>query len=519
MSARADTTEPLFEPAFDALHHVVSRLRSAEVLRMAHDDVERLIEVEGRDVLRLLLQGYLDQRAQGEVDRAAPTGADGVTRKYGQSTQRSLATVLGTVQVSRRRFFAKGVKGGLHPLDAELNLPGESYSFGLRRRVVGEIIDVSFSVAVEKVSENTGTTIPKRQVEELGVRAAQDFDAFYAHQHEELAGKAESSEDDALVVLTSDGKGIVMNSDALRPGTRRKAEQDKHKLKTRLSPGEKRNRKRMAEVASVYELVVQARTVDDILAAEATPDAPLVEAPRRPKPHNKRVWASVDKPLKAVVAEAFEEALARDPWLKRTWVYLVDGNREQIKIARALAKSYGIEIVIVVDFIHVLEYLWKAAWAFFDKGDPKAEKWVRQRARRVLQGQASQVAAGMRRSATLRDIPASTRKAVDACADYLLNKYLLNKKSMLHYDEYLAKGMPIATGVIEGACRHLVANRMGITGARWGLKGAEAVLRLRALKSSGHLDAYWDFHRQRELQRNHLSRFADAEFPHLRRAA
>ncbi|NOY25161.1 MAG: hypothetical protein GXP62_04730 [Oligoflexia bacterium] len=301
---------------------------------------------------------------------------------------------------------------------------GESYPFGLRRRVVGEIIDVSFSVAVEKISENTGTTIPKRQVEEL-------------------VGKADSSEDDALVV--------------------------------------------------------QARTVDDILAAEATPDASPVEAPRRPKPYNKRVWASVDKPLKAVVAEAFKEARARDPWLKRTWVYLVD-------------------------FIHVLEYLWKAAWAFFDKGDPKAEKWVRQRARRVLQGQASQVVAGMRRSATRRDIPASTRKAVEPCADTLLNK-----KSMLRY-EYLAEGLPIDTGVIEAAYRHLVADRMGIawgshgdrmgiTAARWGLKGAQAVLRLRALKNSGDLDAYWDLHRQRELRRNHLSRFADAELPHLRRAA
>ena len=513
METRSDVADHLFEPAFDALGDIVNRLRTADAMQMSHDDIERLIEVDGREVLRLLLQGHLNHRAQAEADREAPTGADGIRRKYSQTTQRSLATVLGKVQVTRRHFSLKGVAGGLQPLDAELNLPEESYSLGLRRRVVSEVIDVSFAVAVDKISENTGAKVPKRQVEELAIRAAKDFEAFYAERHQEMAGKADSSEDDALVVLTSDGKGIVMRPEALRPGTRKKAVRDKHKLQTRLSPGEKRNRKRMAEVASVYELAIQPRTVDDILAAEAVQDNPPSKPSRRPKPVNKRLWASVEKPLKSVVTECFEEALARDPWMKRTWVYLVDGNKEQIRVARALGRSYGVEVTIIVDFIHVIEYLWRAVWAFFDKGDPKAEKWVRQRARRILQGQASLVAAGMRRSATKRGMSASKRKAVDTCADYLLSK-----KAMLHYDEYLAKGMPIATGVIEGACRHLVQDRMGITGARWGLDGAEAVLRLRALKTSGDLDAYWDFHRQRELDRVHLSRFASTELPHLRPA-
>jgi len=114
----------------------------------------------------------------------------------------------------------------------------------------------------------------------------------------------------------------------------------------------------------------------------------------------------------------------------------------------------------------------------------------------------------MRRSATRQGLKAKERAAVDDCADYLI-KY----GAHLRYDEYLAAGLPIATGVIEGACRHLIQDRMGITGARWSLKGAEAVLRARALRSSGDFDEYWAFHQQAELNRNHLSRYAGGQSP------
>jgi hypothetical protein len=114
----------------------------------------------------------------------------------------------------------------------------------------------------------------------------------------------------------------------------------------------------------------------------------------------------------------------------------------------------------------------------------------------------SAVAGGMRRSATLRGFSAKEREAVDECAEYLLNY-----KDMLKYDEYLAAGLPIATGVIEGACRHLINDRMAITGARWGLQRAEAILKLRSLKSSGDSEAYWSFYKDQTLKRNHASRY------------
>ena len=152
----------------------------------------------------------------------------------------------------------------------------------------------------------------------------------------------------------------------------------------------------------------------------------------------------------------------------------------------------------------MLEYLWGAAWCFFAEGDPGAEAWVGDKALAVLHGQASTVAASIRRKATCRRLTPGKRAKADTCA-----AYLLAKRAYLDYPTALAKGWPIATGVIEGACRHLVKDRMDITGARWSVAGAEAVLKLRALRSNQDFPAYWQFHLSRELQRVHQARYAD----------
>ena len=196
----------------------------------------------------------------------------------------------------------------------------------------------------------------------------------------------------------------------------------------------------------------------------------------------------------------------------KTWVALVDGNETQLRILNTLARRHRTRITIVVDLIHVTEYLWAASLCFHAEDDPAREEWVQERLMRTLCGNASQVAAGMRRSATLRGLAVEARKAVDDGADYLL-KYA----PYLRYDEYLRLGLPIATGVIEGACRHLIKDRMDVTGARWSLAGAEAVLRLRALRASGDFEEYWPYHEQREYERNHTQRYDGGKVVPVRR--
>ncbi|RLV59081.1 ISKra4 family transposase, partial [Parashewanella curva] len=148
----------------------------------------------------------------------------------------------------------------------------------------------------------------------------------------------------------------------------------------------------------------------------------------------------------------------------------------------------------VMDFIHVLEYLWKAAWCLFKKDDPEVEDWIEKRATEVLRGNASQVAKGLGVSATKRKL--KQREGIDKCIGYLLKN-----KSRLEYGKALEQGFPIASGVIEGACRHLINDRLDITGARWSLEGAEAILKLRSLRSSGDLEKYWEYHKKQSKQR------------------
>jgi len=246
----------------------------------------------------------------------------------------------------------------------------------------------------------------------------------------------------------------------------------------------------------------------------------LIRGKGQPKPEKKRVWASLEKTPEQVIEDALAEAIHRDPGGKKTWTALVDGNKTQIRELRHMARKNGLNLTIIVDIIHVIEYLWAAGRAFHPESGPELESWVRHRLLEVLRGKAGLMAGGMRRSATLRGLSPGARKPVDTCA-----RYLCNHSAYLRYDSYLAQGFPIATGVIEGACRHLVKDRMDVTGARWSLTGAEAVLRLRALRSSHDFDEYWIFHETREYERTHQALYASgivpsttASFPARKRA-
>jgi hypothetical protein len=164
----------------------------------------------------------------------------------------------------------------------------------------------------------------------------------------------------------------------------------------------------------------------------------------------------------------------------------------------------GVTVTIVIDFIRVLEYCWKAAWSFSGKGEPAAEEWVAGQARKILRGKARQVAAGIRCRATACGYSGPERAGADECA-----RYPENKKDYLGYATALRQGWPIATGIIEGACRHIVKDRMDITGARWGLAGAEAILKPRALIATGDFEDYWRFHLRREHERIHHAKYRE----------
>jgi hypothetical protein len=479
---------------------------SGEAAGLQHAELEEQLDVRGRELMRRLFQGHLDLLAAREVRRDDVAGEDGVVRTRAErGRERPLMTKFGQVTVSRIAYRSAG-RPNVHPLDAVLNLPQEKHSHGLRKMAAVEAARGSMEAAGAAITRATGVRLGKRQVEELARRCAAHVEAFY------LQRAVSPAPDGWPLILTFDGKGIVMLPGALRPATAKAAASAQGKLATRLSPGEKHGRKRMAELACVYDAAPVPRTPQDVISTpaqkrrkkKAQATALKKGKPREPQARGKWLTASVTDDIPAVIAAAFDEAERRDPGHQREWAVLIDGNNTRIEAVTAEAARRGVTVTIIIDFIHVLEYCWKAAWSFFDKGEPAAEEWVADQARKILHGKSAQVAAGIRRRATTYGYSPAERAGADECA-----RYLQNKQDYLGYATALGKGWPIATGIIEGACRHIVKDRMDITGARWGLAGAEAVLKLRALIATGDFEDYWRFHLRREHERIHHAKYRE----------
>ena len=474
-------------------------LEGPDAAALAHAELEAHLDARGRELLRRMLQDHLSLRAASEARLEAVVDSDGVTHGSVEAGHhRPLATIFGEVEVERLAYRHRG-HPNLCPADEALNLPVERHSHGLRRLVAVEACRGSFEEATAALERATGAHLGKRQAELLASRSAGHVEEFYATR----ARRDDQDAEGDVLVISADGKGIVMRPDALRPATTKAAGAATNKLECRLSKGEKRNRKRLAEVGAVYDLTPVARTPADILASKAGP-AP----PPAPKARAKWVTASVVEDAATVIAKVFDEAERRDPAHSRRWVALVDGNNHQITRIDKEAKTRGADVTIVVDLIHVLEYIWGAAWCFFDEGDTAAEAWVAERALAILNGNAREVATGIRRRATATGLSRPKRTKADACATYLTNK-----ADYLDYPTALAAGWPVASGVIEGTCRYLVADRMDITGARWSVDGAEAVLKLRAVRANDDFDDYWKFHLGKERHRVHETRYARETIP------
>jgi hypothetical protein len=365
----------------------------------------------------------------------------------------------------------------IYPLDKVLQLPARSYSYELQKRMVKAAVQGPFDEAAERIQEITGLRTPKRSVEEVILDAAQDFDAFYAERT-----LAFGKQTGPILVAAVDGKGIPI------------VKQEGAQRVVRAGKGNKANRKRMATVATVFTRIPWVRTPEEVVESLfRTGPRPPKQDQVRPRPEHKRVWASLVKGKAAVFAEVAEEMERRDPEGNKIRVALTDGERV---LQRLVNEKLG--VTLILDLLHVLEKLWKAAYLFHAEGSPEAEQWVRQRALRILQGEGSQVVKGLRQSATKRNLGGGKRKTLDQVANYLYRN-----RTRMRYHEYLAQGLPIASGPVEGACKNLIKDRMERSGMRWTERMAEAIVKLRAIYLSEDLDSYWRFHIEKDQERLH----------------
>ena len=366
-----------YRAAREAFERLVGQVSGPDFAHATFEAVESSIQTEGMEIFRLLAQGHLDQRRAQEKELDHVIGDDHEVRTHRRrDSARQLESLFGEVEAHRCGYRGPGLDV-LYPLDAELNLPPDKYSPGLRREVAHLVAAQSFDETLEDLERRGGGLLPKRQLQGVAAHLVQDFTAYY-----EQPLTAPSLGKDKILVITADAKGIAVHTQDLREATRKAAEADREKKRRkRLQPGEKKNRKRTAAVVSVYETEAYPRTPEQILTPEEA-------APPRPKPENKRVWASVTDDLGEMIEAGFREALRRDPHQKMYWVVLVDGQTDLIRHIEKQAKKHGVAVLVTQDFIHVVEYLWKAAHALHpDNAEQRecyrlikhAHKWRRTR--------------------------------------------------------------------------------------------------------------------------------------------
>jgi len=469
--------------------------------------------VEGsREIGRGALQLALDAQADAEVPLPGLAGADGHWRGCREKSATTVVTMLGPVSVRRIAYRSrdKGVPD-LHWRDAVLNLPPCGYSWRLQRFAELACRAGAFQGGHDLVLAAAGVSVGKRQLEEIVARAAADAEAFAAGREVPAApviAGPDGQERLAVLGMSADAKGVSMRPDALRADTARKAAKREKKGQKRLGSGQKQAKKRMAETGAVFDSLPPegpARTPQDIMGR------PPGQPPRTPRAVNKWYTCGITASCAEVIAQVFAEADRRDPAGERDWLALVDGNDHQISCFQDEAAKRGKDIPILIDIIHVIGYLWKAALAFTPPGDTRAtEDQVTTWGLDILAGSSRAVTAAI----TARAAADPPRPGGEH--DKNIGKaihYLQAKEPFLDYPAALANGWPIATGIIEGACRHIAGDRLGITGARWSLPGAQAMLWMRAIAASGDLDPYWNWHITREQHRNHLSKLRNPPAP------
>ncbi len=462
-----------------------------------HGEREKAIMREGRELERRLLQATFRLDAAREERAAQVTSASGVRHRTVEPGQeRGLASVFGPVRVTRMAY-RHGHEENLYPADARSVLPGDPYSMGMRSLTAFHLASAGYGQAQEIIADRTGVRIGHAQLAGIAKGLAAWTDDFYEERSRDAAEEEQPASD--VIMMQGDGKGIAM-----RP---------EHRKNKGKEDGTRPGVKKMAEIVAVADFTPAVREPADIAAPPARR-----KAHPGPEARDKWVSASVTESIEDMIAAAFDEADRRDPDRVRQRVFLVDGNKQQLAAIAAQAEERGLKVPVLIDYIHVSGYIGKAASALHP-GDPVlAGQWADGQLLRVLHGRAKAVAA------TLASIAAKTRanprkRHLDlADADKAVT-YLDNNRQHMKYDKALENGWPIATGMIEGACRFVIEDRFGITGARWSPEGAEDILKIRAVVVNGDLEDYMRYYKDRYRDEHHLARYDEDTIEELNLAA
>ena len=476
------------------LDQLVAFVNTAVQDHEALHTIERGIWTRLLELGHQLLTQVFEQCGSGDVGPTVQLPDGREVQRLPQRHERRYVSIFGTFQLQRTVYGSReGQALDFVPLDNRLQLPAGAFSYVLQDWDQALCAEQAFG----QVSTTSARILPLQQsvasLEHMNQEMAQEATPFRLNRP--LPPAAEEAE---LFVVSADGKGVVLRrggADPAPPAYRTK--------------GDKASQKRMATVGAVYSVDRYVRTPEQVVAALFR-DGPRPEADR-PRPQHKQVWASLpqaDLPvagMEAVFLWLLWELARRNPGRAKEVVYLSDG---QEALGDAQRESLGDRCTVgILDLLHVTPRLWHAAHVFHAEKSAAAEAFVRERLLRVLRGQVAGVIQGLRVQAGRRPLTAAKKKAVRAVCNYLEKN-----AGRMRYDTYLAAGYPIASGVIEGACRHLVKDRMERAGMHWTIPGAQAMLEVRSVYVSGQWDEYQAYRIDQETQR--LYPYRELATPH-----
>jgi hypothetical protein len=482
------------DQALGIFWRLVERIRNAAEKPQPIHQVEEIIF---RDVLKLglaLLRSFLAASGDGDlgptltIPGERPDEPPQVLPRLDEPRSRPYLSVFGEVTIERVGYGQDRLDAA--PLDARLHLPRRQYSYLLQKWLGCFVIDDAHAEAARKLQTILGLSIPVKASEDLNREQASDVELF-----QDSLPVPEPSQEGTIVVVSADCKGVPLIRSALA-AAESEAEGTQETATSsgphpRRGKGEKANKKRMAAVGAVYTIDPFVRTTDEVIDELQRKKAQK----RRPRPRHKRVRADLLLGKVTLFLWLADELCHRDPEAAKPVIFLSDGER-------ALQDRQGeylpAGVTCILDLLHVMERLWKVAWCLFEEGEQKAEaeQWVEDRLRMLLDGKVGHVIGGLRQTLTKRKLRGSRRETMREVINYFDRN-----RGRMHYDEYLAAGYPIGSGVIEGACRHLVKDRLERAGMRWHPDGAQAMLDLRATYLNGEWEAFWTYHVEQEDDR------------------
>jgi hypothetical protein len=461
-----------------------------------HQPIDQVEENVFRALLvigRWMLEAFLDCSGPGDVGPtltvSGDSGPDQELPRLDQARKRPYLSIFGEIDIERICYGHDRVEAA--PLDAQLHLPQRQYSYLFQRWLGAFVVDDAHAEAIRKLGTILGLEIAVKASEDLNREQASDVEVF----QDSLPVPA-AEEEGPLLVVTADCKGVPLVRQAVQEveepaASAGRGEPGRSSGCHRRGKGEKANKKQMAAVGAVYTIKPFVRTADDVIEEVMRKEARR----RRPEPQNKRVRAELLVGKVALFLWLAQETIRRNPQASKPVIFLSDGERA---LHDRQSEYLPENTICILDLFHGLERLWKVAWCFFDERTQKrqAHQWVEERLKRLLEGKVDCVIRGMRYLATRDGLKGQKRKTVGDAADYVERN-----RDRMKYNEYLAAGYPIGSGVVEGACRHLVKDRLERTGMRWLPSGAQAMLDLRATYLNGEWSAFWRFHVEREDQR------------------